>query len=207
MEAVEFKYKNKQYFLGCASGFFMIIFFIAFSYILFNFNDFVESHLLETIFIMVMGGLMIISFFSKLNGGSELKSNIQLSGSSIIVKGEHRYLLSDLLFDEYVSEDYHCFHLYNKDKTFTLYTNEKDDFIQHLLNSSVQKETFEIKQYDFERNSSTVMIKAKSGRMLGFNLDNGSFSIFQETDREEDKQVWDPEYFIQTPGYKKKGKA
>jgi hypothetical protein len=48
------------------------------------------------------------------------------------------------------------------------------------------------------------MIKAKSGRMLGFNLDSGAYSIFQIDDEAEDKPLYEPEYFIQTPGYKKK---
>ena len=204
MPTIEFKHTNHQYFMGCASGFFSIIFMIAFTYILFNFNDFIETHLIETIFIVVMGALMIISFFSRMNGGAELKSKIALSDSSIIVKEEHRYLLNDLQFDEYGSESYHCYHLYTKDKDFTLYTNEKDDFIQHLLNSNIQKDRFEIEEYDFDRNSSTVMIKAKNGRMLGFNLDTGAFSIFNADDSSEDKPLWEPTYFIQTPGYRRK---
>lgn len=204
MAAFEFKYTNRQFFLGCASGFFAIVFLIAFTYIIFNLNDFLKSHALETVFLIVMGAVMIISFFAKMNGGSELKSKLVLTDTSIIVKGEHRYLLSDLLFDEYVSDQYHCFHLYTKDKGFTLYTNEKDDFIKHLLKSDVQKDLFEIDDYGFDRNSSTVMIKARSGRLLGFNLDNGSFSIFREDDKEEDKPLFEPKYFIQTPGYKRK---
>ncbi len=204
MAAIEFKYTNRQLFLGCASGFFAIIGTIAFVYIIFNLNDFLESHTIETIFLIIMGAFLIMSFIAKMNGGKEIKSKAVLSGVSLIVKGEQRYPISDLLLDEYISEDYHCFHLYNRDNNFTLYTNEKDDLIKHLLESDIQKHRFEIEGYDFERNSSTVMIKAKSGRMLGFNLDNGSYSIFQKDDADEDKPMLEPEYFIQTPGYKKK---
>ncbi|MEQ8523122.1 hypothetical protein [Gracilimonas sp.] len=204
MAAIEFKYTNRQVFLGCTSGFFVIVFLIAFTYIIFNLNDFLETHAIETIFIIVMGAVMFFSFFAKMNGGAELKSKVVLTGTSIIVKGEYRYLLGDLFIDEYVSDHYHCFHLYTKDKDFTLYTNEKDDFIRHLLKSDIQKEFFEIDQYDFDRNSSTVMIKAKSGRMLGFNLDTGAFSVFQEDDKEEEKPLFEPKYFIQTPGYKRR---
>ncbi|WP_421774295.1 hypothetical protein [Gracilimonas sp.] len=204
MAGIEFKYTNRQLFIGCASGFFAIVFLIAFTYIIFNLNDFLETHAIETIFIIVVGAVMVISFFTKMNGGSELKSKAELSGTSLIVKGEHRYLLSDLLLDEYISDGYHCFHLYNRDNSFTLYTNEKDDLIKHLLESDIQKDRFEIEVYDFERNSSTVMIQAKSGRMLGFNLDSGSFSIFHKDDTDEDKALSEPEYFIQTPGYKKR---
>ncbi|WP_428236593.1 hypothetical protein [Gracilimonas sp.] len=204
MAAAEFKYTNRQLFLGCASGFFALIFLIAFTYIVFNLNDFLETHAIETLFIIVIGAVMIISFITKINGGAELKPRVAVTDSSIIVKGEHRYQLSDLLLDEYESDYYHCFHLYTKSKDFTLYTNEKDDLIKHLLNSDIQKHRFEIDVYDFERNSSTVMIKSKSGRMLGFNLDNGAFSIFQEEDAEEDKALFEPKYFIQTPGYKRK---
>ena len=118
------------------------------------------------------------------------------------MKGEYRYSFSDLYFDEYVSENYHCFHLYTSDKQFTLYTNEKDDFVEHLLKSDIQQQRFEIKQYDFDRNSSAVMIKATSGRMLGFNLDSGAYSVSQIDDK--DKPLYEPEHFIQTPGYRKK---
>jgi len=87
---------------------------------------------------------------------------------------------------------------------FTLYTNEQDDFIKELMKSDIQKNQFEIDQYEFDSNSAAVMIKAKSGRMLGFNLDSGAYSIFQIDDEAEDKPLYEPEYFIQTPGYKKK---
>ncbi|MGN8224125.1 hypothetical protein [Gracilimonas sp. BCB1] len=204
MAGIRFKYTNRQLFIGCASGFFAIIGTIAFVYILFNLNDFLETHALETVFLIIMGAIMVFSFFAKMNGGKELKSKAELSGTSLIVKGEHRYMLTDLMLDEYQSENYHCFHLYNRDNNFTLYTNEKDDLIKHLLESDVQKNRFEIEVYDFERNSSTVMIQAKSGRMLGFNLDSGSYSIFQKDDADEDKALYEPEYFIQTPGYKRK---
>lgn len=201
---MEFKATNKQRMIGCLSGFFAIIFLIAFTYILFNIGDFLESHAFETIFLIVMGALMIFSFFAKMQGGKELKSKITLSSKSLVVKGEYRYLLADLFLDEYVSEDYHCFHLYSNDKMFTLYTNEKDELIRELLKSDIQKNSYELEQYDFERNSSLVLIKAKSGRMLGFNLDNGSYSIFHIDDDDEDKPVYEPQYFIQTPGYKRK---
>ena len=139
-----------------------------------------------------------------MQGGKELKSKIALSGTSIIVNGEYRYALSDFCLDEYVSDHYHCFHLYTNDKMFTLYTNEQDDFIKELMKSDIQKNQFEIDQYEFDSNSAAVMIKAKSGRMLGFNLDSGAYSIFQIDDEAEDKPLYEPEYFIQTPGYKKK---
>jgi len=204
MEQIEFRYTNKQRLLGCTSGFFVVLFLIAFTYILFNIGDFWETHAVETIFVIVMGAMMFFSFFHKMNGGKELKSKIALSGTSIIVKGEYRYSFSDLCLDEYVSENYHCFHLYTSDKQFTLYTNEKDDFVEHLLKSDIQKRSFEIEQYDFDRNSSAVMIKATSGRMLGFNLDSGAYSISQMDDKDEDKPLYEPEHFIQTPGYRKK---
>ena len=204
MAAIEFKYTNRQFFTGCAFVFFSISFLIAFTFIIFNLNDFLETHALETILIILVGGFMLFAFLANMNGGSELKSKLVLTDSSIVVKGEHRYLLEDLLFDEYVSDQYHCFHLYTKDKKFTLYTNEKDDFITHLLKSDVQKDLFEIDEYGFDRNSATVMIKARSGRMLGFNLDTGAFSIFQEGDEDKEKTLFEPEYFIQTPGYEQK---
>jgi hypothetical protein len=204
MASIEFRHTNKQRLLGCTSGFFVILFMIAFTYILLNIGDFWETHAVETIFLIVLASGLLFSFLKKMQGGKELKSKIALSGKSVVAKGEYGYALSDLCLDEYVSNQYHCFHLYTNDKMFTLYTNEQDDFIKELLKSDIQKNQFEIDQYEFDSNSAAVMFKAKSGRMLGFNLDSGAYSIFHVDDEDDDKPLYEPEYFIQTPGYKRK---
>ena len=204
MASIEFRHTNKQRLLGCSGVFFSLLFVAALIFIISNLGDFLETHAIETFFILLMGAIMAYSFFKRLQGGKELKSNITLTSSSVIVKGEQRYLLEDLTLDEYKSGTYHCFHLYTNDKMFTLYTNQKDDFIKQLLKSDIEKHTFELDDYGFDRNSSTVMIKATSGRMLGFNLDTGDYSIFHTDDAKEDKPLYKPEYFIQTPGYKRK---
>lgn len=204
MARIEFRYTNRQFFNGCASVFFSIALLISLSYIVFNLNDFIESHPLEMVLLMLFVAFMLYSFVMKMRGGKELKSKIVLTDSSIIVNGTYRFLLTDLCLDEFISEHYHCFHLYTQDKSFTLYTNEKDDFIKKLLDSNIGKELFEIDQYEFEPNSATVMIKARSGRMLGFNLNNGTFSIFRYKEDDTEKPLFEPKYFIQTPGYKQK---
>lgn len=204
MADIEFRNTNRRSFAGCSIVLFSITFLIAFIYIILNLNDFIESHPFEFFLIILMGAFMVFFWFSKLSGGSELNSDLAVNDLSIIVNGEHRFPRNVLQLDEYVSDNYQCFHLYTKDKDFTLYTNEKDDLIQHLLKSDIQKESFEIDEYDFDHNSATVVIKARSGRVLRFNLDNGTFYLFQESNRDEEEMLFKPEYFIQTPGFKQK---
>lgn len=197
MKGKNFKYTNKQYFLRGAQGFFSLIFGIMFLYILINFRDFWEHDKLAVSFILFLGIVFSVSLFRK-SKSNELKSNAYLSDKVLIVGGTNRYELSKLQLDEYVSNDYHCFHLYNNSKTFTIYTNVKDDLFKSLLASDLNKNTFNITKYHFNR-TSLVTIKS-DGRTFTFDLDTGKFSFLSNATSE--KEVFEPRYFVQTPIYK-----
>ena len=203
MSSIQFKYTNKQQFLGCMMIGCLIIFLGAFLYILFNIADFWESHALEVVFILVMGVGIIFSTFFRAKG-TEWKKNVTLSAQELGLGNQHRFPLEGLQLDVYTQNSKTYYHLYNTSKNFTLYTYETDALIAALLTSKIKINHFELTHYDFDRNH-TVAIKTKEGREMAFNLDSGAFNLYGP---EADGQVgriekYLPDFFIQVPTYKK----
>lgn len=199
MKGTTFKYTNKQYFLGCFKWFFTILFFFAFIYILSDLGSFLETHALETVILILVAAGTLFMFFSG-GKGKELKSDVYLSGKSVIFGGKLRIPLEELELIEYHSTDRNTLHLlHDKSKSFVLYTNQPDAFIEQLKQTSVTKRSYSYSEYKFSRDS-VVWVGAEGGRELAINLDTGNYSTLEEGEVQE----FEPEKFIIAPVYVKK---
>lgn len=199
MPGIEFTNTNKQRGLQGCSLFFLGVFLIAAGYIIINAGTFIKEHPIGFFFIILMVIGFLVPFFRM--RGKETKGNTKLSDASLMVGGTQRYPLGTLILDVYTrngKNDY--FHLYTRDKGFTLYTPYEDDLISELLKKDIEKNYYEVTNYDFRQGQdSIVYISAEEGRELSFNLDTGTFKIRKSG--EEEFNSYTPVDFIQTPKF------
>lgn len=197
MKTYHFTYTNKPRIIRSGQAFFILTFFIATGYIITNIQSFWKTHPIQIVILfLIICGVVIPMLLKK--DGRESKEDITLSDDVLIIGDMIRIPLQSLQLDSYHSEElnHHCYHLSSSGDQFTLYTNQKDDLISHLLGTEIRQHSFTISDYQFKR-SSEVFIETENNRSFYFDLDSGKYAI---NGRENQRTA---KLFIQTPGFKK----
>ncbi len=198
MTTKKFKYTNYERGFRFVEGLLVLIFFAAAAFLFSNFESVWDSHPVEMIFITLMSAGMLFSVFG---GAKQQRENAEVSATHLRI-GSDEYALADLHLDLFSSEGTDIAHLYNKDRTFTLYSSEAstDDLVTYLLTLGLDGGKFHATQAKVDAERGEITINTDCGKALLFDLDNGYYSA-KAPDEEEGKS-YSPEKFICYPEYR-----
>lgn len=192
-----FKHTNKQRGIRSTSAVFVVIFLLAAGYIILNVKDFFAHDPFSTVLIILMFIAFTVPLFRR--KGREIYGDLKISDSSVVIGGTLRFSLESLTMDRYLYRNDMKYHMYDKNKTFMLFTDREDGFIS-MVKDKISINDLTATSYSYSR-TGDVVIKTQEGRTLEADMDTGVFSWTSDDDQRE---IFTPEHFVRFPYYRTK---